>query len=328
MTPKLIASVGGSIGRAWSGALTEGSAMVLETVALTSPAMATMSPASALSTGTRSSPRKAKILVARPSSTSLPSTSSALIGMFIVEPAAFDPAGEDAAEERVAVEQGGEHPERAGVDARRGDVADDGLEQRRQIARADVVGGPGVTGAAAGVERREVELLVIGVEVEEQLEHLVEHFGGARVGAVDLVDHDDRLEAERERLAGDELGLRHRAFGGVDQQDHAVDHRQDALDLGAEIGVAGGVDDVDVRGRAVMRPFDAGALGEDGDPALFLEVGRIHRPLLDALVVAEGARLAEQLVDERRLAVVDVGDDRHVAQIHLRFSRKISSRAM
>ena len=97
--------------------------------------------------------------------------------------------------------------------------------KRREVARADVVGGAGVTGAAAGVERREVELLVIGLEVEEQLEHFVEHFGGPRVGAVDLVDDDDRLEAERERLAGDELGLRHRPFGGVDQQDHAVDHR-------------------------------------------------------------------------------------------------------
>ena len=65
-----------------------------------------------------------------------------------------------------------------------------------------------------------------------------------------------------------------------------------------------------------------GALGEDGDPALFLEVVRIHRPLFDALVVAEGARLAEELVDEGRLAVIDVRDDRHVAQVHLDFSGK------
>ena len=64
--------------------------------------------------------------------------------------------------------------------------------KRRQVAFADVVGEAGVTGAAAGVERREVELLVARFEVEEQLEHLVEHFGGPRVGAVDLVDDDDR----------------------------------------------------------------------------------------------------------------------------------------
>ena len=175
----------------------------------------------------------------------------------------------------------------------------------------------GIARAAARVERREIELLVAGVEAEEQIEHLVEHFGGARVGAVDLVDHDDRPQAQRQRLAGDELGLRHRPFGGVDQQDDAVDHGEDALDLGAEIGVAGRVDDVDVGdGAGRVRPFDRGAFGEDGDPALLLEVVRIHRPLLDALVVAEGAGLAEQLVDEGRLAVVDVRDDRDVAQVH------------
>jgi hypothetical protein len=211
------------------------------------------------------------------------------------------------------------------VDPRPRNVADDRLEQRRQVARADVVGEPGVSRAAGRVERREIELLVAGVEVEEQFEHFVEHFGGARVGTVDLVDHDDRLQAERERLASDELGLRHRAFGGVDQQDHAVDHRQDALDLGAEVGVARRVDDVDVRGlHAPGRgPLDARALGEDGDSPLLLEVGRIHRPLLHPLVVAEGARLAEQLVDKSRLAMIDVGDDRHVAQVHCDFSGKI-----
>ncbi len=100
------------------------------------------------------------------------------------------------------------------------------------------------------------------------------------------------------------------AFGGVDQQDHAVDHGEDPLHLGAEVGVAGGVDDVDV--GAV--PFDAGALREDGDPAFLLQVVRIHRPLFHALVVAEGAGLAEQLVDKRGLAVVDVRDNGHVAE--------------
>ena len=65
-----------------------------------------------------------------------------------------------------------------------------------------------------------------------------------------------------------------------------------------------------------MRPFDAGAFGEDGDPALLFEVVRIHRPLLHALIVAEGAGLAEQLVDQGGLAVIDVGDDRHVAEAH------------
>jgi hypothetical protein len=67
------------------------------------------------------------------------------------------------------------------------------------------------------------------------------------VGAVDLVDAEDRLQAHLQRLGQHELGLRHDAFLGVDQQDAAVHHAEDALHLAAEVGVAGRVDDVDAR---------------------------------------------------------------------------------
>src|SRR5690606_23620301 len=62
-----------------------------------------------------------------------------------LEPAAFDATGEDAAEERVAVEQRREHGELA-VDrlSRRGHMADDDLEQLDEIAAAGVGIGAGV----------------------------------------------------------------------------------------------------------------------------------------------------------------------------------------
>ena len=60
---------------------------------------------------------------------------------------------------------------------------------------------------------------------------------------------------------------------------------------------------------------DRRVLGEDGDALLPLEVHRVHDPLGDVLVGPEGARLPQQLVDEGGLAVVDVGDDGHVAQV-------------
>ena len=41
---------------------------------------------------------------------------------------------------------------------------------------------------------------------------------------------------------------------------------------------------------------------------------RVHHALGDVLVRGEGAGLAQQLVDQRGLAVVDVGDDGDVAQ--------------
>ena len=82
LTRNVIASVGGSIGCAGIGVSTDGSQIVIATVAFGSPAIATMSPASASSTGTRSRPRNASTLVMRPVSISLPSWSSTLTGWF------------------------------------------------------------------------------------------------------------------------------------------------------------------------------------------------------------------------------------------------------
>ena len=117
------------------------------------------------------------------------------------------------------------------------------------------------------------------------------------------------FKPQRQRLARDEARLRHRALDRVDQHQHAVDHRQRALDLAAEVAVAGGVDDVDVHAGVVQRRV----LGEDGDAALALEVVAVHHALFQVLVGGEHAGLAQQLVDQRGLAVVDVGDDGDVA---------------
>jgi hypothetical protein len=100
------------------------------------------------------------------------------------------------------------------------------------------------------------------VEGDEQIENLVEHLMRVGVVAVDLVDDDDRFGAGFEGFAEDEAGLGLGTFGGVDHQQHAVDHVHDAFDFAAEIGVAGGVDDVDVE----ILVFERGVLGLDGDP--------------------------------------------------------------
>ena len=134
---------------------------------------------------------------------------------------------------------------------------------------------------------------------------------GIAARAIDLVDHQDRAQAQRQRLAGDEAGLRHRAFEGVDQQQHRVDHLEHALDLAAEVGVAGRVDDVDARAL----PGDRGELRQDGDAALALEIVRVHRAVGDDLAGAELTGLAQEAVDQRGLAVVDVGDDGDVSDI-------------
>ena len=113
---------------------------------------------------------------------------------------------------------------------------------------------------------REIELVIVGVEVGKEIKTLVQRAVRLGIRLVDLVEHHDGPQPEAQRLGGDKLGLRHRPFGGIDQKHDTVDHAQDTLDLAAKIGVAGGVDDVDTG----LFPHQAGRLGKDRDPALAL----------------------------------------------------------
>src|SRR5262249_12980491 len=75
-------------------------------------------------------------------------------------------------------------------------------------------------------------------------------------------------------------------------------------DLVAEVDVAGRVDQVD----DVAVPLEPHVLGLDRDAALALEVHRVE--VLRAHVArVDGARQLEEPVGERRLPVVDMGDD-------------------
>ncbi len=135
--------------------------------------------------------------------------------------------------------------------------------------------------------------------------------GDPGVGPVGLVDHQDHRQVRGQRLAQHEAGLRQRALGRVDQQQHAVDHRQAAFDLAAEVGVARGVDDVDHRHAAVgVVAVHGGVLGQDGDALFLLQVTGVHQAL-DGVVAAVGQRagLPQHRVDQGRLPMVDVGDD-------------------
>ena len=169
-------------------------------------------------------------------------------------------------------------------------------------------GGPGL---GVGVDDRELDLVLVGAEVHEQLVDLVEDLRRPGVAAVDLVERDDHRQPAGHRLLEHVAGLRQRPLGGVDEQQHRIDHQQRALDLAAEVGVPGRVDDVEPDAGVVDRRL----LGQDRDPLLALEVARIEDPVDERLVRPERAGLAEHRVDERGLAVVDVGDDGDVAQV-------------
>ena len=269
-----------------------------------------MSPAAASWMSTRFRPSNAKSLVTFVVLNGAVSSLHDRDGVADLHAAVEDPADRDAAEVVARVEVGDEQLQRrVGIAARRRHVLDDGVEQRPQILARPVRVERRRADPRVGVEHREVELILGGVEIDEQVVDLVQHFRGARVGPVDLVDDDDRRQPALERLAQHEPRLRQRPFRRVHQQHHAVDHRQRPLDLAAEVGVARRVDDVDQQVVVV----DGGVLRQNRDAALALELVAVHRALGDALVRAERAALVQQRVDQRGLAVVDVGDDGDVA---------------
>ena len=209
------------------------------------------------------------------------------------------------------VDVGDDHLVRRVADFRRRDVLEDRVEEGPQIARLRVGIPRDVAQPAGAVEDLELEVVLFGREREEEIVDFLLDLLRPRVGAVDLVDQHDRPLAAFEGLLQDEPRLRQRAFGGVDEEEHSFDHRQDALDLGTEVPVARRVHDVDDDVLVV----DGRVLGEDRDASLLLELARVHDEIVDVLPDAERPALLEQRVDERGLPVVDVRDNGDAAPV-------------
>ncbi len=131
---------------------------------------------------------------------------------------------------------------------------------------------------------------------------------------VDLVDDRKQLEVVLDREVGVRDGLRLDSLRGVDDEHGALARLERARDFVREVDVPGRVDEV----QLMALPLHADRLGLDRDPPLALEVHRVEH-LRAHVASGHGVRQLENAVGERRLAVVDVRDDREVAdsvQVH------------
>ena len=151
-----------------------------------------------------------------------------------------------------------------------------------------------------------------GVEPDHLLDLLLDAVGvGGR--QVDLVEDGQDLEVVVERLVDVGERLRLHALAGVHHQDGALAGRQRARHLVGEVDVAGRVHQVELIGLAVLGlVVEAHGLRLDGDAALALDVHGIQ-DLVFHLPVGDVAAQLDEPVGERRLAMVDMGDDREVA---------------
>ena len=219
--------------------------------------------------------------------------------------AGVDPDEREPPEEGRGVEVGHLGDQRRGlvVDGR-GDVVEDRLEERFEVGAGGerpVLGPAGVGPAGFGravddgdlqeaVEGLPVLVFQVGAQGQEEVLGFVDDGVDARVRAVDLVDDRDDGQPGLQGLAQDEPGLRQRPLRGVDEEDDAVDHGQPSLDLAAEVGVPGGVDDVDGHASGGAEPggrgarvADGGVLGEDRDALFAFEIPGVQDPLAGLL---------------------------------------------
>ncbi len=135
----------------------------------------------------------------------------------------------------------------------------------------------------------EVERLVVGTQVREQVEYLGHYLVRTGIHAVDLVHHHQRTQPASQCLLQDKPRLWHGTFEGIDHQQRPVRHREHPLHLTAEIGMARCVDKVDTVGIAggglvVYRTI----LAENRDPAFAFQVARIqNQPMLATRAAVE-----------------------------------------
>ena len=148
--------------------------------------------------------------------------------------------------------------------------------------------------------------------------HLLDLLADAlRLGGreVDLVQHrhDLVVVVQRGIDVGERLGLD--PLAGVHHQQRALAGGQGPAHLVGEVDVAGRVHEVELIGLAVQGLVcQAHGLGLDGDAALALELHGVQH-LVPEFALGQAPAAFDEPVGEGRLAVVDMGDDREIADV-------------
>ena len=140
------------------------------------------------------------------------------------------------------------------------------------------------------------------------------HLIGPAVWLIYLVDHHNRMQVELQGLLEYKTRLRHRPFKGIHQQDYPVGHFQYPLYFSAEIRVTRGVDHIDfyifIGNRSILTEY--------GDAPLTLQIVGVHDQITGFLVIPEYLGGMQDLVNQRGLTMVNVGNNGYISDFHNR----------
>ena len=139
--------------------------------------------------------------------------------------------------------------------------------------------------------------------------------GSTTIKCVVLDEHDAILYSTYERHYSHILEKAQELLRRIDDEQSALAGREAARDLISEVDMARRIDEVELILLAVLAlVVQPHRLRLDGDAALALDVHVIEDLRLH-LTLRQRARILNQAVRDRRLAMVDVRDDREIADI-------------
>ncbi len=128
-------------------------------------------------------------------------------------------------------------------------------------------------------------------QFQKQVCQLVLYFFDSRGLLVNFVDNHDWFQLVGQGFAQNKLGLRHRTFLRINNQNAAIGHVQCALNLTRKISVSWRINDI----YAVIAMLHSCNFGSNGNAALTLLVATIHDQILAhfGLVVAKSLGLLQ-----------------------------------
>ncbi len=141
-----------------------------------------------------------------------------------------------------------------------------------------------------------------------------QHTVTVRAPPVDLVDEDQRGDAQPSQGPHQDAGLRLDPLDGRDHEHGAVEDAEHPLHLGDEVGVARSVDEVDR--HVVDRERHDGGLDGDAAPALQREGVGLRVPVVDAADLVDHTDRVQQPLGQAGLTCVDVRENSEVEQVH------------
>ena len=150
-----------------------------------------------------------------------------------------------------------------------------------------------------------------GIEREHQVEHHFVHLLGTAVRLVHLVDHHYRFQSDFQCLLQHETCLGHGTFESIDQKDATVCHIQHTFHLAAEVGVSRRVNDINLCTLII----DRDVLGENRDTSFTLQFIVIQNQVASLLILTKEISGEQHLIDQRRLSVVHVRNNRNVSNV-------------